>query len=229
MLGRSGAEIEFPCQEEPVAGYRAVPPSGRGRGVLVLHEAGGLLGFARDVCDRLAREGFVALVPDLHGGRTAADPEAAARLMMDLDAARAGCVLDAAVAELLNSECVDGARVGAVGFCLGGRLALLAAARNRRVGAAVSFYPAHPGLTLELSQLEAPVLGIFAERDETPPAEAAAELESALEAAGKTATLRVQAEVRHGFMNDSRPDVFDAVAAAEGWDAMLAFLRAELP
>jgi carboxymethylenebutenolidase len=66
--------------------------------VLVLHEAGGLLDFARDVCDRLAREGFVALAPDLYGGRTGADPEAAARLMMDLDAARAGSILDAAVA-----------------------------------------------------------------------------------------------------------------------------------
>jgi carboxymethylenebutenolidase len=197
--------------------------------VLVLHEAGGLLDFARDVCDRLAREGFVALAPDLYGGRTGADPEAAARLMMDLDAARAGSILDATVAELLNAEWVEGARVGAVGFCMGGRLALLAAARNRRVGAAVSFYGAHPGVALDLSQLEAPVLGIFAERDEYLPAEAAAELESALEAAGKVATVRTQPGVRHGFMNDSRPDVFDAVAAAEGWNAMLAFLRAELP
>jgi carboxymethylenebutenolidase len=197
--------------------------------VLVLHEAGGLLDFARDVCDRLAREGFVALAPDLHAGRSDADPEAAARLMMDLDAARAGCVLDAAVAELLNAECVEGARVGAVGFCMGGWLALLAAARNRRVGAAVSFYAAHPGVALELSQLEAPVLVISAERDEQLPAEAAAELESALGAAGKLAAVRVQPGVRRGFMNDSRPDVFDAVAAAEGWDTMLAFLRAELP
>jgi carboxymethylenebutenolidase len=197
--------------------------------VLVVHEAGGLLDFARDVCDRLAREGFVALAPDLYGGRTGDDPKAAARLMMELDLARAGSLLDAAVAELLNAECVEGARVGAVGFCMGGRLALLAATRNRRVGAAVSFYGAHPGVALDLSELGAPVLAIFAERDEYLPADAAAELESALESAGVVATVRTHPGVRHGFMNDSRPDLFDAVAAAEGWNAMLALLRAELP
>lgn len=197
--------------------------------MLVLHEAGGLLDFARDACDRLARDGFVALAPDLYGGRTGDDPETATRLMMELDVARAGAVLDAAVAELLNAECVEGPRVGAVGFCMGGRLALFAATRNRRLGAVVSFYGAHPRVALDLSELAAPVLAFFAERDEQLPAEAVAELESALEAAGAVATVRTHPGVRHGFMNDSRPDVFDAVAAVEGWNAMLAFLRAELP
>ena len=227
-LGRAGSKIEFPGDRDPVSGYRSVPVRGRGRGVVVVHESAGLGEFAKDVCDRLAREGFVALAPDLYHGRSAEDPATAAQLMDELDVARAAGDLDASVMALLNSVAVEGARVGAVGFCMGGQLALLAGTRNRRVGAVVDFYGVHPGVSLDLEGLEAPVLGIFAEEDETVPSEVVERLQADLEAAGKRAVFRVEAGVRHAFMNDSRPDVHDAVAAAAGWDAMLAFLRVEL-
>jgi carboxymethylenebutenolidase len=228
-LGRGGSKIDFPGDGDPVPGYRSVPVRGRGRGVVVVHEAAGLLDFVKDVCDRLAREGFVALAPDLYRGRRAEDPATAARLMGELDVSRAAGDLDASVTALLNSDAVEGSRVGAVGFCMGGQLALLVGTRNRRVGAVVDFYGVHPGVTLDLEGLDAPVLGIFAEEDETVSSEVVERLRADLEAEGKRAAFRVEAGVRHAFMNDSRPDVYDAVAAAAGWDAMLAFLRTELP
>jgi carboxymethylenebutenolidase len=182
----------------------------------------------RDVCDRLAREGFVSLAPDLYRGESTEDPDAASRLMMDLEIPRAARDLDAAVAALLSHDAVDGAKVGAIGFCMGGQLALFAATRNRRIGAVGDFYGIHPNVTLDPSGLEAAVLGIFAERDEFVTPEVARQLESDLKAAGKRAQCSVYPGVGHAFFNETRPDSYDAVAATRAWSELLAFLRAEL-
>jgi carboxymethylenebutenolidase len=180
------------------------------------------------VCDRLARAGFVALAPDLFRGRSADSVEQAVELAAGLDAQRVRGDLEAAAQALINEDAVDGARIGAVGFCMGGHMALLAATLSPRVAAVVNFYGFAPGLPLDLSKLEADVLAIFAENDEFVSAEAVEALRADLAAAGKQATILVQPGVGHAFMNDSRPDRHDAAAAAEGWDRMLAFLRAKL-
>jgi carboxymethylenebutenolidase len=224
----AGSEIGFRSDGETVRGYLAPPPSGHGPGVVVIQEWWGLVDHIREVCDRLAREGFVALAPDLYRGETTTDPDAAGRLMMGLEIPRAARDLDGAVKALLDHDAVDGSRVGAIGFCMGGQLALYAATRNRRVGAVVDFYGIHPNVTLDLSSLEAPVLGIFAEKDEFVAPEAARKLESDLKGAGKRVQLRLFEGVGHAFMNDSRPDAYDAGAAARAWADTLAFLRAEL-
>ena len=225
---RAGREIGFASDGEQARGYLALPASGRGPGVIVIQEWWGLVDQIRDVCDRFAREGFVALAPDLYRGESTSDPDAAGRLMMDLEIPRAARDLDGAVRALLDHDAVDGARVGAVGFCMGGQLALFAATRNRRIGAVVDFYGIHPNVTLDLSGLEAPVLGIFAERDAFVPPEAARKLEADLGSAGKRASFEIVPGVDHAFMNDRRADVYDARAAARAWADVLAFLRAEL-
>jgi carboxymethylenebutenolidase len=196
--------------------------------VLVIQEWWGLVDHIRDVCDRFAREGFVALAPDLYRGDAASDPDAAGRLMMGLEIPRAARDLDAAVTALLGQDATLGSRVGAVGFCMGGQLALFAATRNPRIGAVVDFYGIHPKITLDLSRLEAAVLGIFAERDAFVPPEAARKLESDLRGAGARAECVVYPGVDHAFMNDSRPDVYHAETAARAWARALSFLRAEL-
>ena len=224
----AGREIEFASNGEPARGYLAVPASGRGPGVVVIQEWWGLVDHIREVCDRLAREGFVALAPDLYRGDSTGDPDEASRLMMDLEIPRAARDLGGAVKALLDHDAVDGPKVGAVGFCMGGQLALYAATRERRVGAVVDFYGIHPKVTLDLSGLEAAVLGIFAERDAFVPPPAARKLESELEHAGKRVEIRIFPGVDHGFMNDTRPDVHDAAAAARAWADAVAFLRREL-
>ena len=227
-LGRAGSEIDIPSSDGGLAGYLAAPTSGTGCGVLVLHEAWGLVDQIRDVCDRLAREGFVALAPDLFHGLVGADEESASQLMTDLDVARAGADLDAAVHGLLSDSRTDGSRVGAVGFCMGGQLALYAATRNERIGAVVDCYGIHPNVELELSTMKAAVLGVFAENDGFVTPDAARMLEAELRAAGVPADFKIHAGVGHAFMNDSRPDAHDAVAARAAWNDILAFLRAEL-
>jgi carboxymethylenebutenolidase len=228
LAERAGREIEFASGDETVRAYLATPASGSGPGVLVIQEWWGLVDHIRDVCDRLARDGFVALAPDLYRGERAGDPDAAGRLMMGLEIPRAARDLEAAVQALLGNEATVGARVGAVGFCMGGQLALFAATRSARIGAVVDFYGIHPNVTLDLSRLEAAVLGFFAERDDFIPVESAKKLEADLRAAGKRARFEIFPGVGHAFFNDSRPDAYDAAAAARARSEMLAFLRAEL-
>jgi carboxymethylenebutenolidase len=224
---RSGSEITIENGGETLTAYLTLPESGSGPGVLVIQEWWGLVPHIRDVCDRLAREGFVALAPDLYHGRAAADPDTAGRYMLGLEIPRALRDLEAAIGELLNRETI-GSKVGVVGFCMGGQLALAAGCGNPRVGAVVDFYGVHPEVSLDLARCSAPVLAIFAENDDFISSDAVARLSAELSAAGVRASVRTLGGAAHAFMNDSRPDVYDAAAAAEGWAAMLAFLRAEL-
>jgi carboxymethylenebutenolidase len=227
-MRRAGRDVELESGGEALGAYLVEPAGGTGPGVVVIQEWWGLVDHIRDVCDRFAREGFVALAPDLYRGERTSDPDVAGRLMMDLEIPRAAGDLDAAVAYLLGREATAGPRVGAVGFCMGGQLALYAATRNRRVGAVVDFYGVHPNVVLDLSGLEAAVLGIFGERDPFVPPEAARKLEADLLSAGKRARFEVYPGVGHAFANDARPDAYDAHAAARAFAETFAFLRAEL-
>lgn len=228
MAERAGESIRFESNGDRVAGYLARPASGRGPGVLVIQEWWGLVDHIRDVCDRLARAGFVALAPDLYRGEATGEPDTASRLMMDLEIPRALRDLRGAADALQREDAVEGARVGAIGFCMGGQLALSAAAHDERVGAVVDCYGIHPNVEIDASAIRAAVYGVFAENDEFVPAAAARALESRLQQAGVRARFRIYVGVQHAFLNDSRPDVHDAATAAEAWGEILAFLRAEL-
>src|SRR5262249_40167167 len=100
--------------------------------------------------------------------------------------------------------------------------------RVPRIGAVVDFYGLFPSPPLDVTRLAAPLLAIFAEQDAFIPAEAVEGLRRDLRAAGRSAVVQVQRGAAHGFMNVTRPDRFDAAAAAAGGERLLAFLRAEL-
>ncbi len=228
MTGVRSEESSYAAGGRRVGAHVAVPVSGHGPGIIVLHEAWGFDGWVRDVCARLAREGFAALAPDLFDGRVARDVDEARALVAALDPKRVDEDLGGAVHALLSHDAADGPRVGVLGFCMGGHLALRTGCGSRRVGAVVDFYGLLPSPPLDLQSLAAPVLAIFAEHDEFIPAGSIEALRRELRAGGKRADVLVQRGAHHGFMNDTRPDRFDATAAAEGWDRLLAFLRAEL-
>jgi carboxymethylenebutenolidase len=196
--------------------------------VLVLQEWWGLVDHIRDVCDRLAREGFVTLAPDLYQGDTADEPSKAERLMMDLDLPRAASDLAAAGRALLSEQATTGSRIGCVGFCMGGQLALSAATQNPRIAAVVDCYGIHPNVTLDLDNVDAAVLGVFGENDDFVPPAAVDALKAQFDGAGVRATFRVHPGVGHAFLNDSRPEAYDEASAREAWKDILSFLRAEL-
>ena len=232
-VGREGVDIEYEGiasgEDEGVAsGYLAKPASNVGCGIVVIHDEWGLTEFIRDVCDRLARAGFVALAPDLFRGRIAEDSTSAEQLSKEFELDGADADLESAVAELYNQNATAGSKVGALGFGLGGSLALFLSSRHRRIGAVVDLYGTRLEIVDELERVAAPVLAILAGGDESGVEPAVESLKSGLERAGVNASVEVRAGIRSGYMNDTRLDVHDAAAAADSWDALLAFFRSEL-
>ena len=134
----------------------------------------------------------------------------------------------AAAAALRNQPETEGARIGCIGFCMGGQLALHAACLIQEIGAVVDCYGVHPNVSLDLPECRAKVLGVFAENDDFISAADVRVLSDALDGAGVEAKLRTYVGVQHAFLNEARPDVFDAETAAEAWRDIDQFLAAEL-
>lgn len=225
-----GESIEFPSNGATGGGYLAEPPGG-GAGVVVVQEWWGLVPHITEVADRFAAEGFVALAPDLYHGKQApnSEPDEAGKLMMAMQLDRAGKDLSGAVSELQRRTGRD--RVGVVGFCMGGGLALvLACQRPDAVAACVPFYGAipWPDAQPDFSKLTGPVLSHVAEDDGWFGPDAAAAQHAAITAQGKQSEYHVYPGTQHAFFNDTRPEVYDAQAASLAWDRTIAFLRAEL-
>ena len=159
----NGAIVEFAANGGKTTGYLTKPESGEGPGVIVLQEWWGLVGHIKNVADRFAAAGHVALAPDLYHGEVTKSPDEAGKLMMALNIAQTEKDLSGAVDYLAGNA--RGNKIGIVGFCMGGQLALFAASKNARIGACVDFYGIHPNVKPDYSQLRAPVLGLFAEKD----------------------------------------------------------------
>ncbi|HEV3471521.1 MAG TPA: dienelactone hydrolase family protein [Pyrinomonadaceae bacterium] len=220
--------VEFRSNGGSARGYLATPEGRRGPGVIVLQEWWGLVPHIRDVADRFAREGFVALAPDLYHGRQTTSPDEAGKLMMALNIERTERDLRGAVEYLLSREATEGEAVGTVGFCMGGVLSLFAASKNERVGACVVFYGIHPKAEPDLDNLRAPVLGLYAERDQFVPPEAVRDLEAKLRERGKSVEMHIYPGTDHAFFNDTRPEVYDPAAAADAWRRTVEFFRQHL-
>ncbi|HLA12399.1 MAG TPA: dienelactone hydrolase family protein [Pyrinomonadaceae bacterium] len=224
----AGQTVQFPSNGGATSGYLAIPEKGNGPGVVVIQEWWGLVDHIKDVCDRFANEGYVALAPDLYHGKSTKSPDEAGKLMMALRIDQAQKDLGGAIQYLLSHQATTGATVGVVGFCMGGALSLYAASKNPQVGACVVFYGIHPNVKPDLPNLNAPVLGIYAERDQFASPEAVRELEKQLRSLGKSVEMHIYPDTEHAFFNDERKDVYDARAAADAWRRTLEFFGKHL-
>jgi carboxymethylenebutenolidase len=222
-----GERVEFAGNGQQGSGYLA-RPAAPGPGVVVIQEWWGLVPHIEDVAERFAQEGFVALAPDLYHGRTTKSPDEAGKMMMSLKIDEAARDIDGAIAYLAALPDVVPKRVGVIGFCMGGALSLYAASRNANVGACVVFYGIHPNVTPALAALSAPVLGIYAGQDAFTPPAAVAELDRKLTELGKRHEFHSYPDADHAFFNDTRPQVYNAAAAADAWEKTIAFIRREL-
>jgi carboxymethylenebutenolidase len=228
-----GEIVEFPSNGHGASGYLAPAAGGAGPGVIVIQEWWGLVDHITDVCDRFAAEGFTALAPDLYHGTSVGnnEPDEAGKLLMTLNLEQAARDMSGAVDHLRGLDSVTGDRVGVVGFCMGGGLALmLATQRPGAIGACVPFYGIIPWehASPDWSRLDAPVLGHFAENDGFFTPDKALELEAQLRSMGKDVEFVVYPGVEHAFFNDTRPEVYDETTARATWDATLSFLRTNL-
>lgn len=223
-----GETVEFRSNGGDTSGYLAIPESGAGPGVVVIQEWWGLVDHIRNVCDRFAAEGFVALAPDLYHGRQTKSPDEAGKMMMALRIDETEKDLRGAVNYLMERESTTGKKVGTVGFCMGGALSLYAASKNPNVGACVVFYGGHPNVKPDLPNLQAPVLGIYAERDGFVTPDSVHQLEQQLKSLGKSIETHIYPGVDHAFFNDDRPEVYNAAAATDAWKRTVEFLKTNL-
>ncbi len=224
----AGEIVKFPSNGQEAEGYLAMPASGNGPGVIVIQEWWGLVPHIKDICDRLAGEGFVALAPDLFHGETAAEPDGAGKLMMGLKIDQAAKDMSGAVDYLAGQEAVTGGKVGCVGYCVGGGLSLYLATLKPEIGACVVYYGVLPGAQLDFANIQAPVLGHYAENDNFASPASARELEGNLRSLGKEVEFHIYPGTEHAFFNDTRADVYNADAAKLSWERTLPFFRAHL-
>ena len=170
--------VEFASNGNNARGYLAVPESGTGPGVIVVQEWWGLDSGIKEMADRLATAGFVALAPDLYHGELAEHTEMdkAAELMNSLPADRAARDMSGAVDYLADHDATTGDGIGVMGFCMGGLLTfVLAALRPDKIKAAVPFYGFPQGDDQpDYTKIEAAIQGHMAEHDDFFPPSAAA-------------------------------------------------------
>jgi carboxymethylenebutenolidase len=213
-----GEMVTFNSNGGTASGYLALPASGTGPGVIVIQEWWGLVSHITEVADRLAATGFVALAPDLYAGESSTEPDGAGKLMMGLNVNQAAKDMSGAVDYLIENTGRD--KVGVVGFCMGGGLALvLACHRPDAVAVAAPYYGVIPWSTAQpdWSQLQAVVVGEYAEHDDFASPEATRALEAQLRELGKDVTMHIHPGTQHAFYNDTRPDVYDAEASKVAW------------
>ena len=222
-----GEKVEFGSNGGTAEGYLADDDGGPG--VIVIQEWWGLVPHITDVADRFAAHGFTALAPDLYHGRSASEPDGAGKLMMALNLEQAARDMSGAVDYL--TERTGRPKVGVVGFCMGGGLALvLACHRPDAVAAAAPYYGVIPWASAQpdWSKLEAVVVGEYAENDDFAGPEQVRALESTLRDLGKDVTMHIHDGCDHAFFNDTRPEVYDADHSAEAFARTVDLFRRTL-
>lgn len=221
--------IQIPLQTGSTVGYLAKPNNPNGKAVIVLQEWWGLVDHIKDICDRFAQLGFVALAPDLYNGVSAKSPDEAGKLMMALNISEAEKTIRSAIETVLAVDGVIAKTVGIVGFCMGGQLAVFAACENpTTISACVNFYGIHPSVTPNYKQLSATLYGFFGELDNSVPPETVNTLASTLQDLQKDYTFKIFENTHHAFFNDTRPQVYNKEAATECWDKMIELFTSKI-
>ncbi|MEP6906036.1 MAG: dienelactone hydrolase family protein [Gemmatimonadales bacterium] len=219
--------IEFRANGRTATGYLSMPPQ-PGPGLIVIQEWWGLVDHIRDLVDRFAAEGFVAVAPDLFRGDMTKSPDQAGKLLMALNIDEAGKDIRGAARHLLAMPEVQPKKVGVIGFCMGGQLALYAAAEfPEELLAAVDFYGIHPKVSISPEKVKVPLQAHFSKRDKSVPEDQARAFVNELKSAGKTVDEYFY-DADHAFFNDTRPEVYNPDAADLAWTRTLTFLRAHL-
>ncbi len=222
------SSITYPANGLDGMGYLAQPDDGAPHpGVIVIQEWWGLDGHIKDIAERFAREGFVALAPDLYHGQFATEPDEARKLVMNMNRERALKDLTGAVRRLQGMGEVSPKRVGCIGFCMGGSMTLALAAATPDVAAAAPFYAGFQPGADEIARIQAEMFCAFGADDQGIPRDRVQAFEDTLKSTGRNAVVKVYDGAPHSFFNDTkesyRPD-----AARDAWSQSLALFRRTL-
>jgi carboxymethylenebutenolidase len=240
--GLTAGEVKVPTKDGEMPAYRAMPAAGGSFPViLVVHEAFGVHEHIKDICRRLAKNGYFAIAPELFArqgdpSKYTDIPKLISEVIAKVPDAQIDGDLDACVAYAKASGKADTARIGITGFCWGGRTVLMYAAHNPNVKAVASWYgfPArafHEGDKTPqdvAAQIKAPVLGLYGGADTGIPKDAIEKLFASLKAAGNTKSeFTIYPDAQHAFNSDYRPS-YRKQAAEDAWNKMLAWFKLNL-
>ena len=220
--------VNFAGNGDQVPGYLA-RPNGDGPfpPVVVIQEWWGLNDHIKDVANRLAAEGYIALAPDLYRGAVATEPDDARKLAMELDRPQAIKDIQGAVNYLVAREDVVPKQAGVIGFCMGGGLAAMMSYQGESVGAAVVFYGNVRDLLEDdvTRKVSAPLLGLFGSEDKSIPVDVVEAVDAKLKQHTKISEFHVYSGAPHAFFNDTRPHIYHEEAAKDAWQQTLDWLR----
>ena len=228
-----GTTIQFKRPDGlELPGYLAEPAQALGApAVVVIQEWWGVNDQIRGVADRLAHAGFLALVPDLYRGKSTVEKEEAHHLMTGLDFGTAAAQDVRGAVQFLKTRA---AKVGCVGFCMGGALTLLAAANVPELDAAVTWYGCPPLEYIDPGKIKIPLQGHWATQDEFFPIAQVEGLTAKLKEAGVTFDFH-RYLAHHAFGNEQAVGPgriaethYDPVWAQQAWDRTLTFLARKL-
>jgi carboxymethylenebutenolidase len=236
--GLTAGEVKIPVGDQTIPGYRAMPAKGGPFPVvLVVQEIFGVHEHIKDVCRRFAKLGYLAIAPELYARQgdvsklTSFDDILA--IVKKVPDAQVMSDLDAAVEFAKETGKGDVTRLGVTGFCWGGRIVWLYAAHSKQLKAGVAWYGRLVGEPSELTpkhpiniaaDLKAPVLGLYAGKDQGIPLESVEQMRTALKAAKVPAEIIVYPEAQHGFHADYRPS-YNEDAAKDGWNRLQAWFK----
>ncbi len=222
-----GTSITFKRPDgKDAAGYLANAARGNAPGVVVIQEWWGLSEQIKGLCNRFALAGFDALAPDLYNGKVVPyhDTDAAGKEMNSLDFIDATTQTVRGAAQYLAR---NGAKVGLTGFCLGGAVTIIGAAKVPELSAGVVFYGIPPEQAAKPEDIKIPLQAHFANKDDWCTPELVSAFEQKMKAAGKSLELfRYDAE--HAFVNEQRQSVHDRHAAELAWGRATEFFRKHL-
>lgn len=196
--------------------------------LLVVHEWWGLNDNMRQTADRLAGEGYIALVADLYGGETASIPKEAIKLMTALMADTTKGDENVKQAYRYLNETVGAPRIGSIGWCMGGRWSLRTAVLfPDEIDATVIYYGNTTDDEAELAPLQMPVLGNFAAEDPVVKVESVKSFTAVMENLGKDIDVKIYEGAQHGFSNPSGM-AYNPEAAEDAWRRTMGFLTEHL-
>jgi carboxymethylenebutenolidase len=208
-----------------------VTPEGKGPfpAVIVVQEWWGLNDWVKEQARALAKEGYAALAVDLYRGKVATQQEDAHQLMMGLPPDRAMRDLRSAYAFLQARADVKRDRVGAIGWCMGGRYSLALATEEPTLAAAVVYYGAPPTDQFAIGRIKAPILGSFGAEDKGPSPDQVRLFEDLMKKAGKPVDIKIYPGAGHAFANVNNPwGGYRKEAAEDAWARTKAFLARHL-
>lgn len=220
--------IEFATRTGTCSGELAEPEgTAKAGAVVVVHDWRGIDDEMRAKMSRFAREGFLAVAPDLHHGKVATNDEEAQKLMSAFDFAGAVGEIGAAL-EWIKKQPRSNGKVGVVGFSLGGALTFVSASFVPGVSCAIPFYGVVETSRLDLDKMTAPIQAHFVPNDDWVDPNKVRQIQDGLEARGRSMDLYIYEGARHSFMGERNRAMYHEASAKKAWERALSFLHQHL-